>query len=287
MTKRWPEGSGPIETLLGELAAGRCGDPHTAASNLAALIEQRDLDETARLTHAQALTDALHHALVSCDLLPTVDAIPQVVLRGAADITRTQRIMFGRLEHRRVHPLAATPATGRLPVPFDLAHVIDPHADLPSSFALGARTCFCVKMAGNASAIIIIDKTLEDDMVNAMILFSQAVGSALECAALAARRDRQGELLHALHLDGPERRHNNNPASPAAVDPPIARPTLTPREQEVLTHVLVGSANRVIAEQLSISVETVRSHVKRLLRKHGVSNRAELIARFDTPSAAD
>jgi DNA-binding CsgD family transcriptional regulator len=44
---------------------------------------------------------------------------------------------------------------------------------------------------------------------------------------------------------------------------------------------LTGASNAAIAAGLVISVETVRSHVKRVLRKCGVANRAELIARFD------
>jgi DNA-binding NarL/FixJ family response regulator len=62
--------------------------------------------------------------------------------------------------------------------------------------------------------------------------------------------------------------------------------SLTPRERVVLEHVLEGAGNREIAEELVLTVETVKSHVKRILRKLGATNRAELIHRVErhTPS---
>lgn len=53
---------------------------------------------------------------------------------------------------------------------------------------------------------------------------------------------------------------------------------MTPREREVLSLLLAGHGNAVIAEQLVISSGTVKSHVKQILRKLGVSNRSEAIA---------
>jgi DNA-binding NarL/FixJ family response regulator len=64
---------------------------------------------------------------------------------------------------------------------------------------------------------------------------------------------------------------------------------LTPRELEVLTLMATGATNSRIAEQLVISDGTVKSHVKRILRKLRAANRGEAIARYlrltMTPSA--
>ncbi|MFF3572660.1 response regulator transcription factor [Nocardia jiangxiensis] len=60
--------------------------------------------------------------------------------------------------------------------------------------------------------------------------------------------------------------------------PLSTRAHLTRREDEVLQLVLRGHSNRDIAEKLFISVETVKSHLKSLLRKYGAANRSELIA---------
>jgi two-component system, NarL family, nitrate/nitrite response regulator NarL len=52
-------------------------------------------------------------------------------------------------------------------------------------------------------------------------------------------------------------------------------PGLTPRELEVLGAIARGSTNKDIAQQLSLSDETVRHHVANLFEKLGVSNRVE------------
>ena len=53
---------------------------------------------------------------------------------------------------------------------------------------------------------------------------------------------------------------------------------LTRRELEVLQHLGAGESNAQIAAKLYVSVETVKTHVKSLLRKLGAANRAEAVA---------
>ena len=53
---------------------------------------------------------------------------------------------------------------------------------------------------------------------------------------------------------------------------------LTDREIDVLQHVAGGNRNREIAEQLSISEETVKVHVKHILEKLGASDRTGAVA---------
>ena len=54
---------------------------------------------------------------------------------------------------------------------------------------------------------------------------------------------------------------------------------LTPRETDVLELLQRGRSNGEIAETLHISIETVRTHARRIYRKLGVSTRRELVAR--------
>jgi DNA-binding CsgD family transcriptional regulator len=52
--------------------------------------------------------------------------------------------------------------------------------------------------------------------------------------------------------------------------------SLTPRERTVVVLICRDYSNRQIADQLFVSTETVRSHVRHSLRKFGVQNRREL-----------
>jgi DNA-binding CsgD family transcriptional regulator len=55
---------------------------------------------------------------------------------------------------------------------------------------------------------------------------------------------------------------------------------LTAREWEILGHIADGATNRVIAHRLSVSEETVKTHVAKLLRKLRVTTRAGAVARY-------
>jgi DNA-binding CsgD family transcriptional regulator/tetratricopeptide (TPR) repeat protein len=55
-----------------------------------------------------------------------------------------------------------------------------------------------------------------------------------------------------------------------------ALPGLTPREREILTHVVAGRSYGEIARELVLSEKTVSVHVSHLLHKTGTTNRIEL-----------
>jgi two-component system, NarL family, response regulator NreC len=54
------------------------------------------------------------------------------------------------------------------------------------------------------------------------------------------------------------------------------RPTLSPRETDVLKLMALGHTNREIGEQLSLSVRTVETHRAHIQQKLGLSSRPEL-----------
>jgi DNA-binding NarL/FixJ family response regulator len=58
----------------------------------------------------------------------------------------------------------------------------------------------------------------------------------------------------------------------------IADEPLTSREIDVLQHVATGNRNRDIAEQLFISEETVKVHVKHIMEKLGARDRTSAVA---------
>jgi DNA-binding NarL/FixJ family response regulator len=53
--------------------------------------------------------------------------------------------------------------------------------------------------------------------------------------------------------------------------------SLTPREIEVLQHVATGSANKIIADRLSISEDTVKAHMKNILSKLAANDRTHAV----------
>ncbi|MEI6289216.1 MAG: response regulator transcription factor [Chloroflexota bacterium] len=60
--------------------------------------------------------------------------------------------------------------------------------------------------------------------------------------------------------------------SPEKIESPISE-----REIEVLKLVSTGKSNREIAEELSVSENTVKFHIKNIIQKLNVSNRAEAV----------
>ncbi len=73
-------------------------------------------------------------------------------------------------------------------------------------------------------------------------------------------------------------------------NPQVARPDaegavgkdafLTVREREILEHVAAGATNRVVAQRLSLSEETVKTHMRSVLRKLRVTSRGAAVARY-------
>ena len=51
---------------------------------------------------------------------------------------------------------------------------------------------------------------------------------------------------------------------------------ITPRQQEIISKIVSGHSNREIAQQFSLSEETVKRHLTNIFDKLGVSNRLEL-----------
>ena len=74
----------------------------------------------------------------------------------------------------------------------------------------------------------------------------------------------------------------DTPAAQALVNAPTQLTTpdfdLTPREMEILTLMVEGATNKIIADRLSISPGTTGFHISNILRKMGVSNRTEAVS---------
>jgi LuxR family transcriptional regulator, regulator of acetate metabolism len=127
----------------------------------------------------------------------------------------------------------------------------------------------------------------------ALWAFAEGLGYALERCALGARLRGHSERVLALvrsteasveqlvnpvvALPGPPLR-----IPPAATSVPERErlEMLTRREREVLTMLAEGETNARIAQRLVVSEDTVKTHVKHILRKLAVKNRSQAVSRY-------
>ena len=99
---------------------------------------------------------------------------------------------------------------------------------------------------------------------------------AFGATACLSKDTQERDLLHAIHLAS--RGLHVLPPSDVELHRPSGPELLTPREADVLELLRAGHSNGEIAETLHVSIETVRTHARRIYRKLGVRTRRELRA---------
>ena len=97
---------------------------------------------------------------------------------------------------------------------------------------------------------------------------------AFGATACLSKSSEARDVLHAIHLAS--RGLHVLPASEPSELPPPGPDVLTSREAEVMELLRSGRSNAEIARTLHVSVETVRTHARRIYRKLGVKTRREL-----------
>lgn len=75
-----------------------------------------------------------------------------------------------------------------------------------------------------------------------------------------------------------------HPTTPAPEDRlAVAREKLSPREMDVFLLLLDGASDKMIGEQLHISLNTIKSHNRKIFAKLGMPNRVELRRHYSAP----
>lgn len=128
--------------------------------------------------------------------------------------------------------------------------------------------------------------------------FADGLGLLFERLALGDRLEVQRVQIRealaaaaeavATSATGPVRLQSYVPDHAAEKVPPVlavvrSNPTedkLTSREREVFQLLVSGATNAQIADRLTVSETTVKSHVKHILRKTRAANRAQVIAQY-------
>jgi DNA-binding NarL/FixJ family response regulator len=129
------------------------------------------------------------------------------------------------------------------------------------------------------STRVVVLSAHSDESIVFPALQAGAIGYTLKSAPLS-------EISEAI-LDGAHGRYHIDPVitkklierTPAAGTTdhtPSAESVLTRREREILPFLLKGYTNQEIADELSISRATVKTHVSNILNKLGVPDRAHL-----------
>lgn len=116
---------------------------------------------------------------------------------------------------------------------------------------------------------------LYEKMLNAEHLQQQRTSITQAAARLAEQADRIASAAISFDIDD-----EVGADSPVVTSGSALTATLSEREREVFERLVLGSSNADIAEDLVITVETVKTHVKRILRKIGAINRSEAIALY-------
>ncbi len=101
---------------------------------------------------------------------------------------------------------------------------------------------------------------------------------AFGATACLAKSTQARDVLHAIHLAS----RGLHVMPPATIEHTelVGPERLTPREADVLELLQSGRSNAEIANVLHVSVETIRTHARRVYRKLGVSTRRELRSRL-------
>jgi DNA-binding CsgD family transcriptional regulator len=180
-----------------------------------------------------------------------------------------------------------------------IQHVIDDgtvnprvFAELAAAYDTRSYVAAPIMPEGRVIGFIHADHRLKPRRVDdfdrdALWAFADGFGYAVERAQLADRMRAQGRELRRLlqrteavvaeYLDAEVELVTGDAPDAAALPEPVPGlpGTLSRRELEVLALLGAGASNAHIAARLVISEDTAKSHVKRILRKLGATNRVE------------
>ena len=116
---------------------------------------------------------------------------------------------------------------------------------------------------------------LHERMLNTERVQQQRTSIARAAARLTEEADRIAGAAIGLDVE-----YDNRVEPPTIAPDSALAAALSDRERQVFERLILGASNAEIADELVITVETVKTHVKRILRKIGAINRSEAIALY-------
>ena len=150
-----------------------------------------------------------------------------------------------------------------------------------------------IEMVGDVRGRFYTSVVAPEDTRRARELFAQKImGTADATDSEGVLLDGRGGRINVEISSVPLRRRGYvigvfGQLSPSTDDaPPPSDPRLTPRQAEVLRLLARGRSTHQIATELGISANTVRNHIRQLLRTMGASSRLEAVALSHSRSPA-
>ncbi|WP_124709117.1 response regulator transcription factor [Gordonia insulae] len=219
------------------------------------------------------------------------DSLAQVFCQAMAAITGSESVALAEIDDVTIHELARVERPGapsllsndRLTVglaPRASTSVTWHQAAGANTPGQGTVTIVDLPSDGTRTVVFIDGQVDQDDRESVLLLVDIAGATAERIAGAERLRDQDNrfrslsERIKALGNNDPEDIHDDRAAEFAST-----AALLTERERDILEDLLRGASNAAIAETHTLSIETVKTHVKHILRKMGANNRAELIAR--------
>ncbi|WP_196248690.1 helix-turn-helix transcriptional regulator [Rhodococcoides fascians] len=296
----------PDDSLDDEIADAiarlKGAEPGRSSQQLgAALIDLLDrCRATAETENAMLieLTENLSLAVSAVGAATSTSDLARTVCEQAARLGAAERATFARLDVDQVVPVAAfnrdSGVVVSLPADFALAeNAAYRRAVVSRSMATTRRSdgsdllVVPVVVDNSVIALVELDVTTSATVTHALAVFAEVVGVGLERLGQVAREAHATAAIHdtarrMIELGGAGHLSAST-ADQHAVglsDRELLSTSLTEREADVARLVLTGASNSTIATELVITIDTVKSHVKSILRKSGTTNRAELIAKY-------
>lgn len=271
------------------------------------MCEAKDLG---RLAHAVSLLDEAIESIVSAS---SQKELLDRACAGAAKLCESDIAVLSRISGDLVVPVASSESFGPA-VSFAIEEgsieegclhtgnvAVQSGADATASISAVRPeypwTVAVVPIADDAVGMLHVSVALPSALTGALAGFAATLGGCVERIGLEFKRAAQERVLREevrrwtedledfaeptttrSSSGGPGGSASNSEGGAVSVRPEPSEP-LTLREVEVLEAVLTGASNAAVASDLVITIDTVKSHMKKILRKYGVANRAELIAR--------
>ncbi len=165
--------------------------------------------------------------------------------------------------------LAAEAATGKDAV--DLFKIHQPDVtimDLRLPDMNGIAAISAIREFAPNARVIVLTTYLGDVQVN------RALKAGAQAFLLKATL--RTELLETIRIvNRGQKRVTSEVASEMAEH--VADDSLTPREIEVLEQVAAGNSNKIVADHLEISEDTVKTHIRSILNKLGANDRTHAV----------